>query len=32
MNSEEKLVPDHLDWKMKLEIAPMAMPGVSKLV
>ena len=31
-NSEEKLVPDQLDWKMKLEIAPMAMPGVTKLV
>ena len=32
MNSEEKLVPDQLDWKMKLDIAPMAMPGVTKLV
>ena len=31
MNSEEKLVPDQLDWKMKLDIAPMAMPGVTKL-
>jgi predicted dehydrogenase len=30
MNSEEKLVPEGLDWKMKLEIAPMAMPGVTK--
>ncbi len=29
MNSQEKLVPDELDWKMKLDIAPMAMPGVS---
>ncbi|HWH67864.1 MAG TPA: Gfo/Idh/MocA family oxidoreductase [Candidatus Sulfotelmatobacter sp.] len=32
MNSQEKLVPDQLDWKMKLDIAPMAMPGVTKLV
>jgi predicted dehydrogenase len=32
MNSQEKLVPDNLDWKMKLDIAPMAMPGVTKLV
>jgi hypothetical protein len=32
MNSQQKLVPDQLDWKMKLEIAPMAMPGVTKLV
>jgi len=31
MNSDEKLVPDQLDWKMKLDIAPMAMPGVTKL-
>src|ERR1051326_7470800 len=31
MNSKEKLVPDNLDWKMKLSIAPMAMPGVTKL-
>jgi len=32
MNSQEKLVPDSLDWKMTLGIAPMAMPGVTKLV
>jgi len=31
MNSQEKLVPDPLDWKMKLDIAPMAIPGVTKL-
>ena len=31
MNSQEKLVPDQLDWNMKLDIAPMAMPGVTKL-
>jgi len=24
-------VPEQLDWKMKLDIAPMAMPGVTKL-
>jgi predicted dehydrogenase len=31
MNSTEKLVPDNLDWNMKLEIAPMAMPGSTKM-
>ena len=32
LNSQAKLVPDRLDWKMKLDIAPMAIPGVTKLV
>jgi len=32
MNSKEQLVPQNLDWKMKLEIAPMAVPGFTKLV
>ena len=32
MNSQEKLVPDELDWKMKLDILPMAMPGFTKPV
>jgi len=32
MNSQEQLVPDPLSWDMKLEIAPMAMPGVTRLV
>jgi len=32
LNSQEKLVPDQLDWKMKLDIAPMAVPGVTKLI
>ncbi|PWU09305.1 MAG: oxidoreductase [Verrucomicrobia bacterium] len=31
MNSQEKIVPDQLDWKMKIEIQPMAMPGVSRV-
>jgi predicted dehydrogenase len=31
MNSKDKIVPDNFDWKMKLDIAPMAMPGVTKL-
>jgi len=31
-NSQEKLVPDALDWKVKLEIAPMAMPGVTRYI
>ena len=32
MNSQQKLVPDNLDWKMNLEIAPMPIPGTTKLV
>jgi predicted dehydrogenase len=32
MNSRETLVPESLDWKMKLEPPPLAMPGVTKLV
>jgi hypothetical protein len=31
LESQEKLVPDELDWNMKLPIAPMAMPGRTKL-
>jgi hypothetical protein len=30
-NSKEQLVPETLDWKMKLEIPPMAIPGFTKL-
>jgi hypothetical protein len=30
MNSQQVLVPEKLDWKMSLDIAPMAMPGVTK--
>ena len=32
LNSQEKLVPDNLDWNGKLAIAPMAMPGRTKFV
>jgi predicted dehydrogenase len=32
LNSEEKLVPDNLDWNGKLPIAPMALPGRTKFV
>lgn len=32
MQSEEKLVPDALDWKMKLNIAPLATPGITHFV
>jgi len=31
LNLQEKLVPDNLEWNMKLPIAPMAMPGKTKL-
>ena len=30
MNSQEKIVPDNLDWKMKLDFRPVPMPGVTK--
>ena len=29
--SEDKLVPDKFSWDMKLDIAPMAVPGLTKL-
>jgi predicted dehydrogenase len=32
MNSQEKLVPENLDWKMKLDCPPMAMPGATKFI
>jgi len=32
MNSQEKLVPDRLEWNMKLDIAPMAMPGTTRVI
>jgi hypothetical protein len=31
LNSTEKLVPEVLDWKMKLDIQPMAVPGTTKI-
>jgi predicted dehydrogenase len=32
MNSQEKLFPEHLDWKGSLEVKPLAQPGIAKLV
>ena len=32
LNSQEKLVPDNLDWNGKLPIVPMAVPGKTKFV
>jgi predicted dehydrogenase len=32
MNSQEKLVPEPLDWKMKLDFPAVAMPGLTKFV
>lgn len=31
-NSKEQLVPDKLEWDMKLPVAPMAMPGITKFL
>jgi len=31
LNSQEKLVPDHVDWKGSLPVPPRAEPGVTKL-
>ncbi len=30
LNSQEKLVPDHLEWNMSHEVPPMPRPGVTK--
>jgi predicted dehydrogenase len=32
LNSQDKIVPDTFDWNMKLDIAPMAVPGVTRLL
>jgi predicted dehydrogenase len=32
LNSKETLVPDKLDWKMNLDIAPIAVAGMTKFV
>ena len=32
LNSKEELVPQELNWKMKLPIAPMAIPGFTKMI
>ena len=32
MNSTEQLVPEKFDWDMKLPVAPVAMPGMTKFV
>ncbi len=31
LNSQEKLVPDVIDWNAKLDVMPRALPGVNKL-
>jgi predicted dehydrogenase len=32
MNSEERIFPEKLEWDMSLPVAPMAVPGVTKLI
>lgn len=32
LNSQESLFPEHLDWNGRLEVRPMARPGVTKLI
>ena len=32
LNSKEQLVPEKLDWNMKLAVVPMAVPGSAKLI
>jgi len=32
LNSEERLVPENMDWNMSLAVPPIAMPGQNKLV
>lgn len=31
LNSQEQLVPDHIDWDTKVKIPPLAIPGKTKL-
>ena len=32
LNSQESLVPENLTWDSSLEVRPMALPGVTKLI
>ena len=32
LNSQERLVPEHIDWNASLPVAPMARPGITKFV
>jgi hypothetical protein len=32
LNSQERLVPDPIDWNMKLDLPKMAQPGITKFV
>ena len=32
LNSQDKLIPDHIDWNGKLEVRPLAQPGVTKFL
>jgi predicted dehydrogenase len=32
LNSQEKLIPDHIDWNGSLPVPPRAQPGVTKLM
>ena len=32
LNSQEKLVPENLDWKGKLDVRPRAEPGITRLI
>jgi predicted dehydrogenase len=32
LNSQDKLVPDNLDWNGKLDVRPLAEPGITKFV
>ncbi|HVY69023.1 MAG TPA: Gfo/Idh/MocA family oxidoreductase [Verrucomicrobiae bacterium] len=32
MNSEERLVPEKFDWDMKIDVPPIAIPGITKFI
>lgn len=32
LNSQERLVPEHLDWDMKLPVVPVALPGITQFL
>jgi hypothetical protein len=32
LNSQQRLFPEKLDWDMKLPVAPVARPGITKFI
>jgi myo-inositol 2-dehydrogenase/D-chiro-inositol 1-dehydrogenase len=32
LNSQDRLIPEHIDWNGKLEVRPLAQPGITKFI